>query len=108
MCITLSIQLVGDFMRKWIIEDWEFKIVVTKGKAEECRMGFEAGDEFSCTYECPTGFCPKTMPVLHTLCEIARCGGNYRFCGSKLSYEIDFPCADNSVEFHLIAKRVLD
>lgn len=93
-------------MKKWIIEDWEFEIVVTRGDVDHCRMGFEIGDKFSCKYECPTGFCPKTMPVLHTLCEIARCGGDYKLRGSKLSHEVDFPCADHSIEFHLVAKHM--
>lgn len=51
-------------MKKWITEDWEFDIIVTKGKAENCRMGFEAGDKFLCKYECPAGFCPKTIPEI--------------------------------------------
>ena len=29
-------------MKKWIVEDWEFEITVTK--ASPCRMGFEVGD----------------------------------------------------------------
>jgi len=94
-------------MNKTIKEDWEFEIVVTKGFAEQCRMGFEIGDTFSCKYECPTGFCPKTMPTLHTLCEIARCGGDYRLRGSKISNEVGFSCADGCVEFHMIAKQLI-
>ncbi len=95
-------------MHKWILEDWVFEIVVIKGRAEDCRMGFEAGDVFSCQYECPTGFCPKTMPVLYTLCEIARCGGNYKLKGSRNEYEIDFPCADSCIQFHLTAKKLVE
>ena len=68
-------------MKKWLAEDWEFEITVIKGQAKACRMGLEAGDRFVCQYECPAGFCPKTMPVLHTLCEIMRCGGDYRLRG---------------------------
>ena len=40
--------------------------------------------------EAPAGFCPKTMPVLYTLCEIIRCGGSFRARGSDKDYEIDF------------------
>ena len=87
-------------MRKTIIEDWQFEITVTKVNSP-CRLGFEAGDEFQCKYECPTGFCPKTMPVLFTLCEIKRNGGDYKLRGSRLSNEIDFICADGCIEFHL-------
>ena len=93
-------------MKKWIVEDWEFEITVTRGKAEHCRMGFEEGDKFICQYECPTEFCPKTMALLYTLCEIARCGGDYKLRGSKSSNEIDFFCADHCVGFHLIAKHI--
>ena len=46
------------------------------------------------------------LPVLHTLCEIMRCGGDYRLRGSKLSHEIDFPCADGCIEFRLLAKQI--
>lgn len=91
-------------MKKCIVEDWLFEITVTKAKP--CRLGFEAGDRFTCTYECPTGFCPKTMPVLYTLCEIIRCGGDYKLRGSESSLEIDFPCADGCVDFHLVAKHL--
>ena len=93
-------------MKKWLAEDWEFEITVIKGQAKACWMGLEAGDRFVCQYECPAGFCPKTMPVLHTLCEIMRCGGDYRLRGSKLSHEIDFPCADGCIEFRLLAKQI--
>ena len=93
-------------MKKWRKEDWEFEITVTKGQFDQCRMGFETGDRFMCTYACPDGFCPKTMPVLHTLCEIARCGGNYRLRGSDRDWEIDFPCADGAIEFHLTARHL--
>ena len=93
-------------MRKWIVEDWQFTITVTGGKAEDCRLGFEKGDEFHCEYAVPSGFCPKTMPMLHTLCEIIRCGGNFTHRGSDKPYEIDFPCADGAIRFHLAAKEI--
>lgn len=93
-------------MKKWIKEDWAFEITVTKGKAEECRMGFETGDRFTCEYECPAGFCPKTMHQLYTLCEIIRCGGDFRLRGSNAPYEVDFSCADGPIQFHLTAKPV--
>ena len=93
-------------MHKWIVENWQFTITVTSGKAEHCRLGYEEGDEFDCEYAVPTGFCPKTMPVLHTLCEIIRCGGDFTHRGSDKSYEIDFPCADGAVCFHLTARKL--
>ncbi len=93
-------------MHRWIAEDWQFTISVIKGNAEDCRLGFETGDEFQCEYAVPTGFCPKTMPVLHTLCEIIRNGGDFTHRGSAQPYEIDFPCADGAVTFHLTANRL--
>ena len=42
-------------MRKWIVEDWAFTLTVTEGKAENCRLGFEAGDTFTFSYACPDG-----------------------------------------------------
>ena len=91
-------------MQKRIAEDWEFTITVTSAKP--CRLGYEAGDHFVCQYGCPADFCPKTMHILYTLCEIQRCGGNYTLRGSSSPDEIDFPCADGCVLFHLVAKRI--
>lgn len=93
-------------MRKWIEEDWEFTVAVTEGEAWQCRLGFEKGDSFICQYEVPAGFCPKTMWVLYTLCEIIRCGGSFKARGSNLDYEIDFKCADGPVQFRLTARRL--
>lgn len=88
-------------MHKTIVEDWEFSLSVTE--AGPCRMGFEKGDLFSCKYECPAGFCPKTMGNLHRLCDVARAGGDYRLLGGRSKNEIDFCCADGCVKFHLTA-----
>ena len=93
-------------MRKTIVEDWEFEITVKNRIAKQCRTGFKTGDKFSCKYECPSGFCPKTIPVLYTLCEIARCGGDYKLRSSDSRLEIDFPCADGPIVFHLTAKHI--
>ena len=93
-------------MRQWMTEDWQFTISVSEGTAEKCRLGFETGDEFQCEYAVPSGFCPKTMTVLHTLCEIIRCGGDFTHRGSDKPYEIDFPCADGVVRFHLSARKL--
>ena len=92
-------------MKKWIVEDWTFEITAVRGTAADCRLGIEMGDVFLSQYECPAGFCPKTMPVLYTLCEIKRCGGSFRLRGSPSDDEIDFPCADGCVGFHLRAIR---
>ena len=92
-------------MKKWIEEDWEFTVTVTDGRAEQCRLGFERNDRFRCEYGTPSGFCPKTMPVLYTLCEIIRCGGNFKARGSDKDYEIEFGCADGPVRFRLSARK---
>ena len=91
-------------MNKTIVEDWEFEITVIRGGL--CRMGFEKGDKFSCKYDCPAGFCPKTMAVLHSLCEAARSGGDYTLLGGKAENEIDFSCADGVVRFNLVSKKI--
>lgn len=91
-------------LHKTIPEDWQFTITVLS--ARPCRMGFEPGDTFHCAYECPAGFCPKTMAVLHSLCEAARAGGDYRLLGGRSAHEIDFSCADGEVKFRLTARRV--
>ena len=92
-------------MKKWIEEDWEFTVTVTDGRAEQCRLGFERNDRFRCEYGTPSGFCPKTMPVLYTLCEIIRCGGSFKARGSDKDYEIEFGCADGPVRFRLSARK---
>lgn len=90
-------------MKKWLREDWAFCVEVLQGKAEDCRLGLEKGDVFHCEYECPAGFCPKTLPVLYTYCEIVRCGGDLRLRGSSEHRAITFPCADGCLTFRLSA-----
>lgn len=93
-------------MVTWIEEDWEFTITVINGEANKCRLGFEKSDVFYCKYAVPDRFCPKTMPVLYTLCKIIRCGGNFKSRGSDKDNEIDFTCADGMITFHLSAKHL--
>jgi len=93
-------------MKRWLEEEWTFEIEVMEGEACHCRMGLETGDRFECTYECPAGFCPKTMHQLHTLCEIVRCGGDLRMRGSTDPHRIDFMCADHVIRFRMTAKRI--
>lgn len=89
------------FLNKTAVEDWSFELEVLSAGA--CRIGLEAGDAFACTYGCPDGFCPKTMGTLHTLCEAARAGGDYRLLGGLSGNEIEFVCADGAVTFRLRA-----
>ena len=91
-------------MHKTIVEDWEFTVEVLS--AGPCRAGFEPGDTFTCQYECPAGFCPKTMGNLHALCEVARAGGDYQLLGGQSADQINFVCADGVVRFRLTARRL--
>ena len=95
-------------MKKWLKEDWTFEITVVEGEARRCRMGMEKGDVFHCSYDCPAGFCPKTMAQLHTLCEIVRCGGDLRLRGSSERDSIEFWCADHVIRFRLKAIPMQD
>ncbi|MBR4961770.1 MAG: hypothetical protein IKY52_12810 [Clostridia bacterium] len=90
-------------MRKWIVEDWAFTLTVTEGKAENCRLGFEAGDTFTFSYACPDGMCPRVMTEVYTWCEIIRCGGDFTYRGSGEKYEMDLVCPCQSIRFHLKA-----
>ena len=91
-------------MKRFIEEDWEFKITVLSAKP--CRIGLEEGDEFPFTYATPGEFCPKTMAVVHSLCEAARSGGDYRLLGGKAKDSIEFCCADGVVRFLLTAPHL--
>ena len=90
-------------MQKWCTEDWQFELTVIKGKAEHCRLGLEKGDKFVFSYGCPAEMCPKTMMTIYTLCEVIRCGGDFTYRGEKERYEINIPCADGCIQFHLKA-----
>ena len=91
-------------MHKTVAEDWAFTITVLA--ADPCRVGLEPGDAFHCTYDCPAGFCPKTMAVLHSLCEAERAGGDLRLLGGHAANEIDFSCADGVVRVRLTATHL--
>ena len=73
---------------------------VSNDNCKKCVLGLEKHDEFKCEYEAPCGICSKTMPILYSLCEIVRCGGNYNLRGSKRPYEIEFSCSDGYVKFN--------
>ena len=97
-------------MKKTIVEDYEFTAKVLSvghdNKPERCRMGFEPGDTFTCKYDCPAGFCPKTMFKLHALCDAVRAGGDLRNLGGDDPMGISFTCADGPVMFYLTAKKL--
>ncbi|MEN6355523.1 MAG: TIGR04076 family protein [Armatimonadota bacterium] len=97
-------------MRKWYKEDWKFTITVLKvgddNRAERCRLGFEPGDAFTSTYECPAHFCPKSMMIAYPLMTAVRSGGDLRELGGKTADSIDFPCPDGVVHFRLDTEKI--
>ncbi|MBS6833380.1 MAG: hypothetical protein KH216_11285 [Clostridiales bacterium] len=93
-------------MRKWCIEDWQFELTATAGQAGHCRLGLEKRDTFVFSYACPDGMCPKTMSNVYTWCEVIRCGGDFTYRGEKEKYEMDLPCADGCIQFHLKATPI--
>ncbi|MDR1464409.1 MAG: hypothetical protein LBJ11_03805 [Oscillospiraceae bacterium] len=115
-------------MKKWVTEDWEFELTVIDGQAGHCRLGIEKGDKFIFQYECPVGICSKLMArQLYALCEVIRYGGDFTYSRSQLrrlrrsdgaairfgsdftyraskgKYELDLPCPDGRIQFHLKA-----
>ena len=98
-------------MKKWFEEDYEFTITVLAVGPEDnpvgyCRMGFEVGDEFTCKYDVPIGFCPKTMPMLHTICEVVRAEGNLKMLGGDDPMGMRFTCANGCVKFYVKGRKL--
>lgn len=93
-------------MKKWVVEDWQFELTATDGKAADCRIGIEKGDKYVFSYECPAGMCPRVMNELFTWCEVIRCGGDFTYRGMKEKYEMDFFCPCQSLRFHLKAAPI--
>lgn len=91
-------------MRKWCVEDWEFSLTVTEGKAAQCRL--ETGDRFVFSYECPGGICPRVMAEMYTWCEVIRCGGDFTHRGEAEKYEMDRLCPCGCVRFRLKAAPI--
>lgn len=90
-------------MKPWIVEDWQFELTVTEGKAANCRLGIEPGDKFIFSYGCPGGICLRLMSDVFTWCEVIRCGGDFTHRGSKDKYEMDMDCPCHTIRFHLKA-----
>jgi len=97
-------------MKRWYPEDWQFTIEVLhvgkENKAEECRLGLEPGDTFTCVYETPRGFCPTAFVKIFPAMEAVRCGGDLRNLGGAAANEITFLCPDSAVKFRLRGTRV--
>ena len=90
-------------MNKWIVKDWGFEAEVIDGESKHCRLGLEQRDKFHFAYEPPQDFCSRALTEIFTWCEVIRCGGNFTHRGAKEKYEMDIPCADHCISFHLKA-----
>ena len=118
-------------MNKWVVEDWEFELTATDGKAGHCRLGLEKGDQFVFQYGCPASMCPRVMTQLYIWREVITYGGDftyskasakrlvrkkhgivirhnsdYTYRASKEKYELDFSCPCGCIQFHLKAYPV--
>jgi uncharacterized repeat protein (TIGR04076 family) len=97
-------------VKRWYHEDWHFRIEVLRvgkeNKAEECRLGFEPGDIFTCTYETPAGFCPTSFIKIFPSMEIIRCGGDLRNLGGSGPRETKFLCPDGAVLFKITGDQL--
>jgi uncharacterized repeat protein (TIGR04076 family) len=97
-------------MRSWYAEDWKFTITVLKvgreNRAEECRLGFEQGDVFVSTYECPPSFCPECIMKTYPLMEAVRSNQDLRDFGGESAQSIEFVCPDGVVRMRLVADKV--
>ncbi len=99
-------------MKKWYHEDWIFQIKVLRtgkeNQAEECRLGLEPGDTFTCTYETPSGFCPTSFIKIFPSMEVVRCGGDLRNLGGKSPCEMTFLCPDGAVLFRITGQQIAE
>lgn len=96
-------------MKKWYPEDWAFTIEVLavgrQNSPTECRMGFEPGDVFECAYDCPAGFCSKSILKVFPILEVVRGGGDLRNLGGTAPHQMSFLCPDGVVKYRVIAKK---
>lgn len=63
-------------VNRWIRENGRFPITVTQGEAIQCRLGLGEGGDCSRRWECPAGFCSKTLrrlPIVKS-CNTAELG----------------------------------
>jgi uncharacterized repeat protein (TIGR04076 family) len=97
-------------MKRTFKESYHFTIRVkkiTNDDSQNCRLGFEAGDEFSCEYEVPGKFCPKSMFRAFSLMEVVRADGDLRkLDGGKEKNRMIFTCPDGEVTFELIGEKI--
>ena len=69
-------------------------------------MGFEYGDKFECSYDCPSNFCSKSMLKVFPIFEAVRSGGDLLNLGGKTPKEMDIVCPDGVVKFRIIARQI--
>lgn len=97
-------------MKKWYREDWQFTITAMnigkENNIEECRLGLEPGDTFTCEYATPCDFCPTSFIKIFPTMEVLRCQGDLHFLGAKQADEIDVLCPDGVVLFKVSGKKV--
>jgi uncharacterized repeat protein (TIGR04076 family) len=97
-------------LKQWYDEDWRFTLEVLRvgkqNRAEECRLGLEPGDSFTCTYGTPAGFCPTAFIKSFPAMEVIRCGGDLRNLGGDRPAETRFLCPDGVVSFKLIGEQI--
>lgn len=95
-------------MKPWYKEDWTFTVEVQSvgidNSPRSCRLGFEPGDRFECRYECPNGFCPKSMLKLFPVLEAVRSGGDLRSLGGDGPRSMDLLCPDGVVIFRVTGR----
>jgi uncharacterized repeat protein (TIGR04076 family) len=78
--------------------------VGTDGKPENCRNGHEIGDTYDCEYDCPGGFCSKSMAKLFLLMEAIRSGGDLsNLLAGASKHSGEFHCPDGVVKFRIKA-----
>ena len=96
-------------MKSWYLEEWEFTIKVLRvgknDKPEECRLGLEPGDKFTCNYGTPCNFCPTSFTKIFPTLEIIRCNGDLRYQGSSDKRNIKIMCPDGVVLFEIRGQK---
>ena len=99
-------------MKSWYQEEWEFEIEVLQvgqsDKPEECRLGLEPGDTFTCSYGTPTDFCPTSFIKIFPTLEIMRCQGDLRYQGSNDRHDIKTLCPDGVVLFEIRGQKSIE
>jgi len=74
--------------------------LVDDRRPRRCRNRHEVGDVFYCEYDCPGGFCSKSMFKAFPLVEAVRAGGDLsNLLSGTEKHKGTFSCSDNVVTF---------